>query len=222
MSQAISLKELERKAWRSTFQDGIWDIYLGLLLLSMAASAWMTDRGLPESRSIPIYIGLEVVALIVLWAGKRFITVPRMGRVKFGPKRKGRLSWVRLILALSAGLGLAVFLVTPAARSPGEGWLNVRVLGPALWVVNCIVVFSLGAFLLDFRRLYLIGVLYAIAVPIDLLMSRLAGIDASYLAFGAPGLIVTAMGLVVLARFVRDYPLLVEGPASQGVPHGNS
>ena len=27
MSERISLKELERKAWRSFFQDGLWDIY---------------------------------------------------------------------------------------------------------------------------------------------------------------------------------------------------
>jgi hypothetical protein len=35
MSQSISLKELERKAFRSTFQDGLWDMYLGFLLLMM-------------------------------------------------------------------------------------------------------------------------------------------------------------------------------------------
>lgn len=34
MSQNINLKELERKAWTSYFQDGLWDMYLGLQLLA--------------------------------------------------------------------------------------------------------------------------------------------------------------------------------------------
>ena len=36
MQPEINLKELERRAWRSVFQDGLWDIYLGLLLMAMA------------------------------------------------------------------------------------------------------------------------------------------------------------------------------------------
>jgi len=29
----FNLTEIEKKAYRSTFQDGLWDIFLGLLLL---------------------------------------------------------------------------------------------------------------------------------------------------------------------------------------------
>jgi len=49
MSQTINLKELERKAWRSVFQDGLWDIFLGLLLLAMAIGALLSDIGVPEA-----------------------------------------------------------------------------------------------------------------------------------------------------------------------------
>ena len=34
MTQNINLKALEKKAWRSVFQDGLWDIFLGLLLMA--------------------------------------------------------------------------------------------------------------------------------------------------------------------------------------------
>jgi len=33
MTQNINLKELEKKAWTSTFQDGIIDIGIGLILV---------------------------------------------------------------------------------------------------------------------------------------------------------------------------------------------
>jgi len=35
MTDNLDLKELEKKAWRSTFQDGLWDIYFGLLIFGM-------------------------------------------------------------------------------------------------------------------------------------------------------------------------------------------
>ena len=90
MSRDINLKELERKAWRSVFQDGLWDIYLGLLLMALAIYALLSKTKLPEAQQMVIYIGLMAASMLVLWAGKRFITLPRMGRVKFGPRGKTR------------------------------------------------------------------------------------------------------------------------------------
>jgi len=210
MSQTINLKELERKAWTSYFQDGLWDIYLGLLLLAMAVWALLSDVGFSESWGMTILIGLEVLAVLVLWAGKKFITVPRMGRVRFGPKRKAKLSWVRVILFISVLVGAGVFLAASAMRGNRPGWLNAAFFAPAVWVGNAIVVFSLGAHFLDFSRLYLIGVMYALAVPLDIVFRKVADIDLSFIAFGAPAMVILIIGLVVFARFLREYPLPTE------------
>jgi hypothetical protein len=210
VSQIINLKELERKAWTSYFQDGLWDIYLGLLLLAMAISALLSDVGFSESLGMTVLIGVEVLAVLVLWVGKKLITVPRMGRVKFGPKRKAKLSWVVVILFISVLVGAGVFLVTSAMRGNRPGWLNAAFFAPAAWVGNAIVVFSLGAYFLDFSRLYLIGVMYALPVPLDILLDELAGIDLSFIAFGVPAMVILIIGLVVFTRFLRDYPLLPE------------
>jgi len=212
MSQNISLKELERKAWRSVFQDGLWDIYLGLLLLAMAIWALLSDVGFSESLGMAIFIGLEVLAMLVLWAGKKIITVPRMGRVKFGPKRKAKLNWVRVVLFISVLMGAGVFLAALAMRSNRPEWLNAAFFFPAAWMVNTMVVFSLGAYFLDFNRLYLIGVMYALPVPLDIMFRKLADIDLSFIAFGIPAAVILIVGLVVFVRFLRDYPI----PAEEG------
>jgi hypothetical protein len=210
VSQTINLKELERKAWTSYFQDGLWDIYLGLLLLAMAVSALLSDVGFSESLGMTVLIGLQGLAVLVLWVGKKLITVPRMGRVRFGPKRKAKLSWVRVILFISVLVGAGVFVAALAMRTNRPEWLNGTFVFPAAWMVNALVVFSLGAYFLDFSRLYLIGVMYALPVPLDILLDELAGIDLSFIAFGVPAMVILIIGLVVFTRFLRDYPLLPE------------
>jgi hypothetical protein len=213
MSQNINLKELERKAWRSVFQDGLWDIYLGLLLLAMAITALLSDAGISETWQYGVYIGLIVLGMVILWTGKKFITVPRMGRVKFGPKRKAKLKVVRLLLAISVLVGVLVYLITLTTKGNPSGWLNMKFMFPAIWMVNVLVLFSLGAYFLDFKRLYLIGVMYALPVPVDMMLKEFAHLRLAFIAFGVPAAVILIMGLVVFVRFVRDYP-----PAAEETP----
>jgi hypothetical protein len=210
MSQNINLKELERKAWASYFQDGLWDIFLGLLLLAMAIGALLSDIGVPEAWSTTIYVTLMVLSMLILWAGKRFITLPRMGRVTFGPKRKAKLNWVRVVLFISVLVGAGVFVAGLAMRSNRPEWLNAAFFLGAAWVVNAMVVFSLGAYFLDFNRLYLIGVMYALPVPLDIMFHKFASMDLTFFAIGVPAMVILLMGTVVLVRFLLDYPLLPE------------
>jgi hypothetical protein len=221
MSQNINLKELERKAWRSVFQDGLWDIYLGLLLLAMAIGALLSDAGIPETWQYAIYIGLMVLGMVILWAGKKFITVPRMGRVKFGPKRKAKLNVVRLLLAISVLVGVSVYLIALTIKGSPSGWLNIKFMFPAIWIVNVLVLFSLGAYFLDFKRLYLIGVMYALPVPVDMVLKEFAHLRLAFITFGVPAAIILSIGLVLFVHFVRDYPLAAdEAPSAERVFRG--
>ncbi|UCC86536.1 MAG: hypothetical protein JSV81_17045 [Anaerolineales bacterium] len=209
MSHDINLKELERRAWRSVFQDGLWDIYLGLLLLAMAIGALLSDAGIAsETGSLLAHVGLVVLATLGLWAGKRFITLPRLGRVKFGSKGKARKMKAMLLLVFSALLGAALFvfiwLILRQGRTEG---LPLQLIVPAIWSVNALVVFSLGAYFLDYERLYLIGVMYAVAVPADRLLRELVGLDLTFLAFGVPAAVILITGALILVRFLRDYPV---------------
>ena len=140
-----------------------------------------------------------------------------MGRVKFGPKRKAKLNWVRVVLLLSVLVGAGVFVAGLAMGSNRLEWLNAAFFFPAAWVVNAMVVFSLGAYFLDFNRLYLIGVLYALPVPLDIMFHKFASMDLAFFAIGVPAMVILIVGLVMFVRFLREYPL----PAVE-VSDGNS
>lgn len=223
MSRDINLKELERKAWRSVFQDGLWDIYLGLLLMALAIYALLSKTKLPEAQQMVIYIGLMALSMLVLWAGKRFITLPRMGRVKFGPRGKTRRRKAAVLLAISVLVGALVSIVTSLALKGNlSDGLPLHLVVPAAWALNMLVLFSLGAYFLDYDRLYLIGVLYALAVPLLIWLDEFAGIKLGFIALAVPAGIILIVGLVVLVRFLRDYPLPAEEtPPAETAFHGN-
>ena len=223
MSRDINLKELERKAWRSVFQDGLWDIYLGLLLMALAIYALLSKTKLPEAQQMVIYIGLMALSMLVLWAGKRFITLPRMGRVKFGPRGKTRRRKAAVLLAISVLVGALVFIVTSLGLKGNlSDGLPLHLVVPAAWALNMLVLFSLGAYFLDYDRLYLIGVLYALAVPLLIWLDEFAGIKLGFIALAVPAGIILIVGLVVLVRFLRDYPLPAEEtPPAETALYGN-
>ena len=64
MSQNLDLKILERKAFRSVHQDGLWDIYLGGLLLVLSLTFSIPENGEGEWT----YIGLALLGVAIVFA----------------------------------------------------------------------------------------------------------------------------------------------------------
>lgn len=213
MSEKINLKELQRKAWRSMFQDGLWDIFLGLLLLNIAAFTLTDEYVANDDIQIILYIGGEIVALSLLWAGKRFITVPRMGKAKFGQYGKVRRSKVRLVLFATVLMGLIVLLIF-------EGLSNNRqiagfprdYIATGGWVLTMMFAFGLAGYFLDFNRLYLIGAMYALPFPMDILVRELWQTERwVFYIYALPALIILTVGVFYFFRFLRNYSVAQEG-----------
>ena len=74
MSELIDLREIEKKAWKSFFQDGIWDITLGVLLLAFTVGAFMDTLNINDGVRMAAYIGVELIAFAWLFIGKRYIS----------------------------------------------------------------------------------------------------------------------------------------------------
>jgi hypothetical protein len=208
MSEHINLKDIERRAWRSTFSDGLWDIYLGLILLSMGVSHQLDRLVMTEGIRTTIYVSVMVAAMLFLWMGKRFITTPRIGQAKFSAERQKRRRKTSLVLFLSVMFGLGVWFLSAffgqGQSNPAEPWRPVM---PLVYVLNMLVVFGLMGYFLEFERLYFIGAMFAIPLPLDLYLRTHWSLDIGSCLYALCALAVVAVGAVYLARFLRTHPL---------------
>jgi hypothetical protein len=210
MSTSLNLKEIERKAFRSTYQDGLWDIYIGGIILSMTVLVGSGEGETFTPQRLLLYIlGMGVFGL-VFWGGKKFLTVPRLGQVKFGAQRKRRSLTLGIILAGIVLLQVIFVAGTALLRSHPE-WARGLGFGLASLDYEHLLVAAVGAlfvgpsmiliaYFTDFLRGYYIALMLSLAVFL-LIWFR----EPIYLI--AAGLLVIIPGVVLLVRFLRQHPL---------------
>lgn len=196
MHQANSLKEIERQAYRSTFADGIYDIFFGAGFLILAWIPALDFFGIP--RLFGYLFG--VVAILATWLGKRYVTIPRLGAVEFGPKRRSRKWLFALICAAIIFLVMPLVIMMSAQDfSGGRLWLMISPLA-ALFI-------ALGAYLMDYPRLYIYAVVLVYGIlQAEFLREYVGSPLDSLISFGIPGVIILGYGLSLLLRFVKRYP----------------
>mgnify|MGYP001813504092 CR=1 FL=1 len=208
----VDLNKIERAVWMRCYEDGLMEIFLGLMLLLMGSgSVFIETYGMSERSAIILLLVMATATFVLFYVGKRIVTFPRIGRVKFGPKGKARVRKTTIILSGSALVGLLAFILATMLHSGSITNLNPDLVLPLIWVINSVVVFGLWAWVAGIPRFFLIGILFALPLPLLIGLKELANFRIGYGAFGLPGLIVLLMGVVILARFIRKYPPLKEG-----------
>jgi len=225
MSQNISLKDLERRAFKSTFQDGLWDIFLGLLLLNvgigtivggMVGDAEMSPASLV--RIMLMIVPWPFLVLIAFWAGKKFITTPRIGLVKFGPQRESKVKNLRAVLFLSVLLTVVMLFWGWAAMGNGLPWWVTEIPLPLyVWPAQTIIVFGLAAYFLDVPRFYAYGVLYGLPLPVGMLLVKntdFSVLGSTAITYGVSVGVMVLIGVILFIRFLRQCPALAEGGLS--------
>jgi len=198
MAQDVDLKQIERKAWTSYFQDGLWDIFIGLLMLGMGFNILFDET--------VWYIAIFALGFLVMIIGRRLITIPRVGRVKFGPARRIKQKKVFVVLAISLLVGFAVSFIPLSGVDPST---IVVAATAGVWII---LIFGLVAYFMDFRRLYAYGLLFAIAMALAIALDDLI----PTIIFFVSGSVALLIGLVVLIRFIRKYPKTVQGLPLEG------
>ena len=216
MSQMLDLDQIERKIWTRTFQDGLLDIYLGLILVAVGISGITLRTDLPAPWPLVIYFILAACCWL-LWAGsKRFITAPRLGHVKPGPKAKARRSKMAAVGFVSVSLTSLILLLSIVAWNSGVSRDDrlFHILAQTGVEVSLLLAFGLGAYFMEFDRMYVIGLLYAFGVG-GLLLYVMEDMSAGiYMTFAAAAA-VTIMGIVIFIRFLHNHPVPIVGE-----PHG--
>ncbi len=209
MSTQFNLKEIERKAFRSTYQDGLWDIYLGLVVVCMSLFLYRPANGYSPVNLVLLGLAF-ILAYGIFWAGKRFITLPRMGQVRFGPARKRKKTTLAITLGLLVLIQVIVLGLTtqawldPEVSAKVNTFLKTRdLMDLAVAVLGSFFVGTgiiLPAYFSDFPRGYYIALMMSLAVFLMIFLNQ----PVYPIIIG--GLIVLP-GLALFVRFLKTYPL---------------
>jgi hypothetical protein len=180
---------LERRAWRSVFQDGLWDIALGIVFLGVGLAVTFH---LPRRWDYSLNALTVVLSIAVFSVGKRRVTIPRLGWVKFGPRGRQRRRNAVIVLATGVLLTALLRLIpSPFSPTPLVSALTVATL---VWTV-----LSLMAAFWEFPRLYILAVIISASFFAVELLGR------GWPLLVGPA-IVLAIGIGYLTRFLRLYP----------------
>lgn len=198
MTANDSLKNIEKRAYRSTFSDGLYDLAFGTIFMLMALIPVLESVGISRFFGYPFFI---IPALIVV-IGKRVITVPRMGSVEFGPKRKRKSRIILLIAAIAMFFMLPLLIIMFSTGLPDRlMWTTVVLIGAPLILLSVI--------LLDHPRFILYCVFLFFGILLTEFMLEYIGVPIGHIvAFGFPGILINIYGLTLLATFVKKYPKL--------------
>lgn len=215
MSERISLKEAERRAFTTRFQDGLWDILVGCILLLFAIAPFLSEMGLGDFWSSAIFVPFWALAYLIIHMLRKYVVIPRTGVVRFGPARRTRLLWLNalLLVILLAGLVLSLFWADTAGM---PRWMPVPPIVMALALIM-LVGSSAAAYLLDFNRLYLYGLLAALSPLVgEWLYVRAGVVYHGYpITFGFAAGVAIVSGVLRFIRFVRENPIPKPEPVEQ-------
>ena len=216
-AQSMSLEEAERKAYQlSTYQDGLYDVFIGAYIVLLSAMPWLDENGLRTPWNVILVMALGFLILLGVILIKKFIVAPRIGQVRYGVKRKKRMKRLAAGLGIAFLLTLALFGMTVRAIYFGEpifdgsiGWsLPFDIVHTAAGIF-IFVIFSVIGYMNDYPRLYLYGFLFGSGYIISITLQDITG-NPFYWPYALAGLVAVVIGLVSFIRFLREYPLLKE------------
>lgn len=192
MTEAIDLKGLEKKVWTSTFEDGITDIGIGLVLLVSTICQIFNDE------HFYLYLLYIVPALFIIIA-KKYITAPRMGLVKFSRERNKKMYTLFLVMTISIVFLLMLTIKGLLQQLP----MTSLIVGAIVFIIPCSI-----AYFLNWDRMYIYAVLFTLSFALNEMTIAKTGVIASgAYAWLISGMMITVVGIVYLLRFMKKYPL---------------
>lgn len=206
MPPEIDLKDLEKKAYTSFHQDGIIDLIIGFCAVVFGIIFYY------EPEYYFFFVGLFIMATPMYILLKNSITVPRIGLVKFKPERQARIKQLMTILVMITVVAVIVtnaFWIMSAMKVMPRSLIDFL---DQYYMVYFGVILSaitvIGAYLADLKRFYAYGLIVLVAF-VGLHFLDVPG--KLGLGLAIPGLAMLLSGLVLLLRFVKDYPVVKAG-----------
>ena len=202
MENKINLDKLETKVFKTTYQDGLLDMFLGIILLQLAIGPLLTDIGFSDFGAAAAFIPVWLIALLLFFLIKRFITKPRIGTIKPGPVRKAKIVKVNILLLVILSAGFIIALLYEDFSQ------SINFSFPLTFSMMILSLASVSAYYFNIIRLYYYGILIAIAPLIgEILWSYgLVSHHGFPIVFGISSFVLITVGVNLFIRFLHNYP----------------
>lgn len=218
MTQTLDMKNAEKQVFRlASFEDGIWEIYLGFFFILMSFYD-VTREILGPALNVILILGLLLLLVGLAWIVKKRVTLPRIGLVRFGAQTKKKIkaaniTTIGLVLAtfVLLILGANALISEPTWENLPQWFSDFDV--DLIFALITVGFFSLIAYTTGVARFYLHGVLIGVGNFATTVLHFYNDVK-----FGWPialaGLIITATGVAVLIKFLQEHTLPAEEVSS--------
>lgn len=188
MQTNVDLQQIKKKVYMSYFQDGLWDILLGIYLMGWGLSIWQD--------LVAVMGGMWVVIYFAVLAIKRAVVYPRSGYIKLNESRK---QMMRLVImgAVVFLLGLTVFGAFVFNSRPA--WLDKYFM--FLLITMLVVVITTMGYWWRVTRWYVFAAILFIGAAAQQWLNM-----PVELGFFIPGGIIAVYGIGLFIIFMRKYP----------------
>ena len=208
MQTPISLKSIERKSFQTTFADGLWDVLIACLPLQFAI-AQLLSKSLGDFWSSAVFLPFWAVVYLAIWLARKYLIRPRLGTVTIGKIRQKKLRLFTIVMLIVNCLALIVgFLAAYGFMSGGGKSLDLSRAIPFMLGFSFLAMFSFTAFILNYPRLYLYGLLLFIAPLVGEWLYRNHGATHH----GYPIVFGFSAGVMILTGFILFIRLLITNP----------
>ena len=188
MQENIDLKQITKKVYMSYFQDGLWDILLGIYLIGWGISIWQD--------LVAVMGGMWVAIYFAVLGLKRVVIYPRSGYIKLNEARKQQMKMVLLGVVLLL-LGFAVFGIFAFNTRPA--WLDDYFM--FLLITMMAVVIAVLGYWWRVTRWYVYSLITFAGAVGQQWLNMLPE-----LGFFIPGGIIVVYGIGLFIGFLRKYP----------------
>lgn len=201
MSLNIDIKEVERKANHTAFQDGLIDIFLGVFLIFFGGSM-ATKASIAPFAALVIFLAIPMLKRVK----ERYI-YPRIGYVKLPQEDESE--------AKGIGIAAIVFILFLLGSLAILSWIKGLEVGKDFWMTYILPPFTgfalaIGPFWLGQTYRLVRGYIYAalfiilgFAIP---LLKIASGYEAVGLLCSILGIITLATGTYLFTSFLRRFP----------------
>lgn len=214
MTQTLEIKNAEKQVFRlALFDDGIWEIYLGLFFILMSFYD-LTRELLGPALNGVLFLGLSLLLAFLAMTVKKRMIQPRLGFVKLGTETKKKIKVANIVIVglvlitfVLVILGANALLNEPTWERLPQWFSDFDV--DLIFALIIVAIFCLIAYYTGVARFYLHGVLLGVGNFATTILHVYT--DAQ---FGWPlalaSLVIALIGVVVLMKFLQVHPITKE------------